>query len=212
LIRQFANPCEEDRMRPSLISLLGGALAMTAAGCASALHVDTLAAPNAGIASFTTFRVLRVPPPRDGRPRTDTYDPMVNNSIANRALRESVTQGLTASGYTVNERAPDFDVAVYATAVEKLDVTQWDYGYAFWPSSRWNWDNRRVVLEPTEYKEGTVIVDIVRPNDRQLLWRGAASARMWGDAPADVKELQKVAAGIVKKFPRAVQQRVALAR
>jgi uncharacterized protein DUF4136 len=199
-------------MRTSLITLVGGALAITAGACASTLHVDTLAAPNAGFSALTTFRVLRVPPPRDGRPRSDTYDPMVNNSIANRALRETITKGFTAQGYTVNELAPDFEVAVYATALEKLDVRMWDYGYPFWPRSRWNWDSKRYMVEHTEYTQGTVIVDIIRPHDRELLWRGSASARMWEDPPTDVKELQKVAAGIVKKFPRAVQQRVAIAR
>lgn len=195
-------------MRPSLIPLLGGALAITAGACASTLHVDTLAAPNAGLSAFTTFRVLRVPPPRDGRLRTDSYDPMVNNSIANRALRETITQTLTTRGYTVNELAPDFEVAVYATSHEKLDVTKWDYGYPFWPRSRWNWDSRQYMVEHTEYTEGTVIIDVIRPRDRDLLWRGSASARMWGDAPADVRELQKVAAGIMKKYPSAVTQRV----
>ena len=199
-------------MRSSLITLVGGALAITAGACASTLHVDTLAAPNAGFSALTTFRVLRVPPPRDGRPRSDTYDPMVNNSIANRALRETITKGFTAQGYTVNELAPDFEVAVYATALEKLDVRMWDYGYPFWPRSRWNWDSQRYMVEHTEYTQGTVIVDVIRPHDRELLWRGSASARMWEDPPTDVKELQKVAAGIVKKFPRAVQQRVAIAR
>ena len=198
-------------MRTSLITVFGGALVMSAA-CASTLHVDTLAVPNAGFASFTTFRVLRTPPPRDGRPRSDTYDPMVNNSIANRALRETVTQGFTARGYTVNELAPDFEVAVYATAHDKLDVTMWNYGYPFWPGSRWNWDSRQFMVEHTEYTEGTVIVDVIRPHDRELLWRGSASSRMWQDPPTDVKELQKVAAGIIKKFPHAVQQRVAFAR
>jgi hypothetical protein len=199
-------------MRPSLISLFGGALAITAGACASTLHVDTIAVPNAGLSALTTFRVLRVPPARDGRLRTDSYDPMVNNSIANRALRETITQGLSARGYTVNEAAPDFEVAVYATAQEKLDVTTWDYGYPFWPRSRWNWDTRGYMVEHTEYTEGTVIVDVIRPRDRELLWRGSASARMWGEPPTDVKELQKVAAGIIKKYPQAVTQRVVSVR
>ena len=194
-------------MRPAIIAVVGTMLAT--AGCATQYHVNTLAAPDAGIAALNTFRVLPVPLPNDGRPRSDTYDPMVNNSIANKALRETVTQAFIDRGYTVNERAPDFAVAVYATAREKLDVTTWNYGYPFWPSSRWNWNSRRMVTETNEFTEGTVIVDIIRPGDRELLWRGSSAARMWDDPPTDVKELQKVAAAIVKKFPAARGTRVA---
>jgi hypothetical protein len=199
-------------MRTPLITLLGGALAISAGACSSAMHVETLAAPNSGLSSLSTFRVLRVPPPRDGRLRTDKYDPMVNDSFANRALRETITQGFTARGFTMNALAPDFEIAVYASAQEKLDVANWNYGYAFWPQSRVNWSAPGVIVEHAEYSEGTVIIDVVRARDRELLWRGSASSRMWSDPPTDVKELQKVAAGIVKKFPLAVQQRVAIAR
>ena len=194
-------------MRPILIAVAGAALAV--AGCAAGLHVKTLAAPDARFATLSTFRVLPVPPRRDGRPPTEAYDPMINNSITNRALRETITQAFANRGYTVNERAPDFAVAVYASAYEKLDVTTWNYGYAFWPRSRWNWNVRQLTTEDTEYAEGTVIVDVIRTSDRELLWRGSATARMWEDPPTDVKELQKVAAAIVKKFPAAQGTRVA---
>jgi uncharacterized protein DUF4136 len=194
-------------MRPTPFAV--AVAAFLVAGCAAGLHVKTLAAPDAGVATLSTFRVLPVPPPRHGRPLTEAYDPMVNNSITNRALRETVTQGFSNRGYVVNERAPDFAVAVYASAYEKLDVTAWNYGYSFWPRSRWNWNVRQLTTEDTEYPVGTVIIDVIRASDRELLWRGSATARMWEDPPTDVKELQKVAAAIVKKFPVAQGTRVA---
>jgi len=186
-------------MRPTLIAVAGAALVV--AGCAAGLHVKTLAAPDAGFATLSTFRVLPVPPPRDGRRPTEAYDPMINNSITNRALRETITNAFANRGYAVNERAPDFAVAVYASAYEKLDVATWNYGYSFWPRSRWNWNVRQLTVEDTEYAAGTVIIDVIRGSDRALLWRASATARVWQDPPTDVKELQKVAAAIVKQFP-----------
>lgn len=194
-------------MRAMMIAT-AGALAVVATGCGSPLHVQTMAAPDAGIARFSAFRVLPVPPPRDGRPAAGAYDPMVNNSITNRALRETITKGFVNRGYVVNERAPDFEIAVYATARDKMDVTTWDYGYPFWPRRGWYAGVRPTV---TEYTEGTVIVDVLRALDRELVWRGSASARLEKDPSQDVKALQKVAAGIVKKFPHAAQRAVAAA-
>lgn len=192
------------------VSLMTGAAVLALAGAVGCgrLHVDTLVAPDAGLTGLSTFRLLSVPWPRDGRVRTGAYDPMVNNSITNRALRETISKGFTDRGYAVNEQAPDFEIAVYATAREKLDVTAWDYGYPFWPRRGWYGPQRMV----TEYTEGTVIVDVVRPRDRELLWRGSASARLTDNPADDVKALQKVAAAIVKKFPKAAARAVAAIR
>jgi hypothetical protein len=173
------------------------------------MHVQTIAAPDFSVAGAATFRLLPVPRPRDGEVRRGAYDPMVNNSIANRALRTTITSAFIGRGYVANEHAPDFEVAVYAAAHERMNVTAWDYGYPFWPRSRWAWPTHRVV---TEYTEGTVIVDVVSARDRELLWRGSASARLSDDPSRDVKALQKVAAGLVEKFPRAVKPSVVTRR
>lgn len=198
-------------MRAARLAALGGTLALTALGCAGSYHVRTITAPEAGIAGLVTFRVLPVPAPRDGRDRASAYDPMVNNSIANRALRERVTQAFQERGYSLDERAPDFAVAVYASARERLDVTRWDYGYPYWP--RWGWGARVPIRERvTEYVEGTVVVDVVRAGTRELLWRGSGATTLTEDPSRDVAELQRVAEAVVRKFPRSAPRAVAAGR
>ena len=195
-------------MRRILSAALGTALAVAALGCAGSYHVRTIAAPDAHLAALHTFRVLPAPPPRDGRDRAGAYDPMVNNSIANRALRETVTRAFEERGYAADPTSPDFVVAVYASAYEKLDVTAWDYGYPYWPHAGWG-ARVRAADRITVYTEGTVVVDVLRPQTRDLLWRGAASATLSRDPTWDVKALQEVAEAIVKKFPKASTRSVA---
>lgn len=196
-------------MRVTRIAAIG-TLALVGAACGTALQVHTAVDPEFSPATLSTFRVLPAPPPRNGREVSGAYDPMVNNSIANRALRETITQTFVERGYTLNERAPDFAVAVYASAREKLDVTAWDYGYPFWPRRAWPYPYQREMI--TEYTEGTVIVDVIQPRTRELLWRGTASARLSEKPARDVRELQKVAREIVRKFPQAVERVVAMRR
>ena len=196
-------------MRATFFMTAGGIAALFGAGCGPSFHVQTMAAPDAGLSTLSTFRVLPVPQPRDGRARAGSYDPMVNNSITNRALRETLTQAFAGRGYVVNEQSPDFEVAVYASAHEKLDVTLWDYGYPYWP--RWGWSRlRRETV--TEYTEGTVVVDVVRSRTRELLWRGSGTARLTEDPVRDIKELQKVAAAVIKEFARSSVQPLAAAQ
>jgi hypothetical protein len=57
-----------------------------------------------------------------------------------------------------------------------------------------------------------VIVDVFDPGSRELLWRGSATARMSEDPMQDMKELQRVARAIVKRFPRSTAPRLASVR
>lgn len=198
-------------MRASRAVALRAALVVAALGCAASYQVRTLVAPDARLDRLHTFRVLPVPTPRGGRNHADAYDPMVNNSIANRALRSAVTDAFLARGYDADSAAPDFVVAVYASAQETLDVTAWDYGYPYWP--RGGWGPR---VQPREritvYTEGTVIVDVVRPDTRELLWRASGAATLTKEPAQDVAALRRVAEAVVKRFPRATPRAIAAGR
>lgn len=151
--------------------------------------------------------MLPGPARRDGRAVTGVDDPMINNSIANRVLRDRIRKAFQDRGYTLDELRPDFAVAFYATSREKLDVTVWDYGYPVWPRSpRWPWATVRQV---SEYTEGTVIVDVIDERTRELLWRGEARATLSDDPAEHVKELARAAETIVARFPLASPRTVA---
>lgn len=182
-------------------SLNGAALALALAvgGCASAIDVRTMVAPEADFTTQRTFRVLDAPVRRDGRPTTGADDPMVNNSIANRALRERITNAFVARGYSLVETDPDLAVAFYASAKEELDVSVWDYGYPI----RSRWPRPAYQQTITEVTEGSVVVDVIDPRTQELLWRAEGKVRLSDDPAENVKELAKAAEQVVKKFPAA---------
>ena len=177
-------------------------LALATGGCGSRIVVNTMVAPEANFTTQHTFRVLDAPVRRDGRPTTGADDPMVNNSIANRALRERITKAFTARGYLLVEREPDLAIAFYASAHETLDVSVWDYGFPV--RSRWP----RPVYQQTvtEVTEGSVVVDVIDPRTQELLWRGEGKARLSDDPAENVKELARAAEEVVKRFPAAARR------
>lgn len=177
----------------------GLVLALAVAGCTSAIEVNTMVAPEANFTTQRTFRVLEAPVRRDGRPTTGADDPMVNNSIAHRALRERITKAFTARGYALVENEPDLVIAFYASAREALDVSAWDYGYPI--RSRWPRPAYQQVV--TEVTEGSVVVDVIDPRTQELLWRGEGKTRLSDDPAENVKELARAAEEVVKKFPAA---------
>ena len=191
--------------RTSLAVLLAASTAGLA-GCRTGIPVRTMSAPEAGLPSLHSFRMLPMPARRDGRAIAGADDPMIDNSIANRAIRDRIIRAFQDRGYTLDERQADFGVAFYATSAERLDATMWDYGYPFYP--RWpRYPEHLPVL--TTYLEGTVVIDVVRLSPRDLLWRGEGKAELTNDPVDNVRQLTKAAAAIVAQFPRALPRVVA---
>jgi hypothetical protein len=176
--------------------LLGAALPL--GGCGGRVQVETAVSPDANLSRLRTFRIMPAPERRQARGNS-LLEPMVSSSSTSRALRDAIRQTLEARGYQPAREDADFSVAYYATAREKLDVTTWNYGYAWRP--RWwrGWGPR--YADVTEYNEGTVIIDVVDPSSHELLWRGRGISRVSDDPEQYQRELMKAVTAILDKFP-----------
>jgi hypothetical protein len=71
--------------------------------------------------------------------------------------------------------------------------------------ARWwtGWGRGRVGPTVTEYTEGTVIIDVIEPTSRDLLWRGRGVAIVSDDEREYLTDLRNTVAAILEKFPRA---------
>jgi hypothetical protein len=188
------------------IALLVPTAAVVAlAACASAVQVRTALSPDASLTGLRTFRVEQTPKPRIANAQSNS-DPMLVNSISNRALRSDLRQGFEKLGYAINDSTPDFCVAYYASTNQQLDITTWDYGYSFRP--RWwrGWGPRYgAMYQPmvTQYTQGTVIVDVFDPKTKDLLWRGQGVAAVSDNQQQYEQDLQTTVGAILAKFPAA---------
>jgi len=189
------------------IALLVPATAVFAlAACTSAVQVRTALSPDASLSGLRTFRVQPTPKPSIASAQSSN-DPMLVNSISNRALRADLRQGFEKLGYAINDSTPDFCVAYYASTNQQFDVMTYDYGYSFRPRwwRGWGPHYRSAMYEPmvTQYTQGTVIVDVFDPKSKELLWRGQGVAAVSDNQEQYVQELQTTVAAILAKFPAA---------
>lgn len=179
-------------------ALAGSALAilMSALGACSNVQVRTLVAPGADFTGRTTFKLLT--PKMRANENLPANDPMLVNSITYRRMRAAIRSGLENKGYRFAEEGESMDVAYYASAREKLDVRSFDYGYRWrrWPRER---------TEVYQYTQGTVIVDIVDPASKELLWRGQGRAEVSDDPDKFADQVEETASKILEKFPGASQ-------
>lgn len=182
-----------------LILLLG-----LATGCTS-LPVRTDYDPAIDFSELETYAWLERTPAAGGDPRID------DNPLLHRRLHSSVDSALQSAGYRMVEAADaDFLVSYYITIDDMTSVTYinnyWGYGPG-WGSRYY----RRspgfypVFSEPVvfEYEQGTLILDIVRPEGRELVWRGAASRELDDSATPEQRQLRidNTVRAILKEFP-----------
>jgi hypothetical protein len=181
------------------------AITLALAACAS-VDVRTVTSPDADLGALHTFNVMQNAKRRSPG-AASTNDPMLVNSISNRALRADLVKGFENRGYVLADN-PDFSVAYYACTKDKLDVTYWDYGYDYYPD--WwgvgmgpGWGPYGPTV--TQYTQGTVVVDVVNPKTKELLWRGQGVARVSDDEQQYEQDLWKAVTAILDKFPQARQ-------
>lgn len=115
-------------------------------------------------------------------------NPMMNDPLIAGHIKSAVNAEMAKKGITlIEEGHPDFLLAYYLTARNKVDVTH-HYGY-YYPST-----------SVYHYKEGTLILDIVDRADKQLMWRGWATDALQ-DRSKIKSQIDYSVQQLLKKFP-----------
>lgn len=196
------------------MSFLRGVLAVllvVALGGCSTMEISTDYNPSTEFSGLRTYKWLPGP---QGNPD----DPRIDNSLLDARIRKAVERQLAAQGYEKQTSgAPDFCVGYHAAVEKKLDVITIDdyYGYApvgrpgyrpgtslvyGHPGRAWVGSSQTHVVE---YDEGTLILDIVEPEARKLLWRGSAQAEVNLSASPEKKQekIDEAVRRMLERFP-----------
>lgn len=179
------------RKPPVAVLFCGAALlGLLFAGCASSPRIAAHADPAVDFANYHTFALVstyRAPP----------KDPGMTPQLL-RTIRDTTVQGLEKKGLTrADEDKADMVVLVHTSTEQKVDVTDWGFGYygrrrhwTYWMSGPY---------DVREYEQGTIIVDVFDGKTRDLIWRGTAVGEV-SETP-DVERMRETVALIVDRFP-----------
>jgi hypothetical protein len=179
-------------MRQALFPLLA-ALILLAAGCGSGISVSSDFDPAVDFTSLKTFKWVDVP-------NRSVEDPINNPLLANR-IRKAVEKVLTAKGYRISE-TPDFLIFAHAGVKEKMNVTDWGYGYGpYWGPYPYGRN-----IDVNYYTEASVFLDIVQRKEKdQLAWRGIGTGvvnRGYSRTPEEAQAaVDDAVAKILSNFP-----------
>lgn len=172
------------------------AFAFLAMSCAPSVSVKYDYDKETDFASLKTFDWLPVPTTAVGSVKAAVE----RNSLLDKRVKTAVNEQLVAKGLTQNAGNPDVLVTYHVGVDDKINVTDWGYGYAGY--------GRYYGMGPStvdvyQYKEGTLLIDIIDAKSKQLIWRGAGTGTVDPEAPAEKREqrLNNAIARIMANFP-----------
>ena len=120
-------------------------------------------------------------------------------SFLDKRMRAAVTREMTSKGLTEVDKAPDIYVAYSARVEDKQQVSPYynglgypyGYGYGYYGRS---------YSPVTQYKAGTVVIDIIDARRKELAWRGTGQAQV-DQNTIDEAETTRIVNGILSTYP-----------
>ncbi|MDJ0842305.1 MAG: DUF4136 domain-containing protein [Acidobacteriota bacterium] len=137
----------------------------------------------------------------DWLPPKGRDNPMEKNPIIAKKVKQAITAELQTKGFTYSESNPDFHVVFFGSTKDKVDVQDWGSPYYGWGYRGWmyGWGGPDVTV--TEYKEGTLVIDVVNAGNDQLVWRGYGTKRLSKSDKNIDEGIRKAVTAVMKKFP-----------
>lgn len=129
--------------------------------------------------------------------RRPATDPLGGDTLNDSRIRTAIESQLLSNGFRTETGNPDFVIAYYVTAKEKLNVQDYSYGPPRW------WGRRDIRVD--QYSEGTLMVDFIDVKTNQVIWRGRASGTL--ELKGVDKKINKSAEKLVKQFVKDTQRK-----
>lgn len=185
--------------------LLFALCALLISSCASTVDVTTDYDRSTNFSQYRTFSYFQDRPeqPRDAAVNFD--------SSLDLYLRNAIRQSLENQGLRYNSSNPDlkvaYDVAVSVDTEVNTNYTYapgFGYSYGYWYGYRYNYGFGRF---PTpyrtinQYREGTVVVDLIDPDTNELVWRGIGEAAVDMRGKIEQERINTIVTNILQKYP-----------
>jgi Domain of unknown function (DUF4136) len=125
------------------------------------------------------------------------------NSLVVERVRNAVNTELKAKGLMMSSNNPDFLIAEHLGKKDKVQVTDWGYGYGPYGGYWGGYWGPGGGVSSYEYEEGSLILDFVDAKSKKLIWRGAAKAEVQNLNTPEKSEkvINEAVKEILKKYP-----------
>jgi hypothetical protein len=123
-------------------------------------------------------------------------------SLLDRRVRRAVDTELQHKGWRLVSRGEADALVAYHLGVEtRLDVNTIHSGYGYGRGAYHGGVATHTTV--SEYQEGTLLVDVIEPESKQLIWRGSGQSRLRRSSTPEQREqrIDEAVAQILESFP-----------
>lgn len=166
-----------------------GALCLLLSATSFAQKVNVDWDRDANFANFHTYAWQKSPHPAPG--------------FWDQRIIDGVDKQLAAKGLQKVDSNPDLWVVYSNSLRDQKEVVGTGYGMGpawYWG---WGWGTGINTVQYNTYitKEGTLVVELADAKDRQLMWRGSATATISDKSDKNIKTLNKALDKLFKDYP-----------
>ena len=182
-------------MNDSRARILGLVLCVGLSISCSSIRVNIDFDPSVDFGAFRTYAWLPDPPAHAG-------DPRLHNALIDGRVRNAVNRELQARGFEeVSLESADFHITYYLGLETRIDVQTIHRSFNYHHRS-WTGPGRTEIIV-REYEVGTLLLDILDPGERSLLWRGSGNARVResSDPAQRERQINEAVENILRRFP-----------
>ena len=159
-------------------------------GCSTVYDVQFDYNTKTDFTNLKTYNWLPVPEKAD----IDSLDAM--------RVQKAVNTEMQAKGLRLTSGIPDFLIAEHLGKKDKVSVRDWGYTYGPY-AGYWGGYWGPGGVSTFQYEEGSLILDFVDPQTKELIWRGSAKAEVDDVRTPEKREalINEAVQKILKNFP-----------
>jgi hypothetical protein len=184
--------------RPAALAVVGISLLLGVTSCATTSRVGVTSDFDHSV-NFRTYKTWAWYPQQikdtEGGPAKGYQ------SFLDKRLRTAVEAEMAKKGLTQVEKDPDVFVAYTAKVEDKQRVNSGysPFGYPYYGYG-YGYGYGRGLNPVSDYKEGTVIIDLVDARRKELAWRGMGEAQV-EDQTISEQEVYRIVGSVLGTYP-----------
>ncbi len=126
------------------------------------------------------------------------------SDLDKKRILRAIEAELLAQGLTKSDN-PDLLVSIFTKTKENINIYNNNFGYGYgWGWHPWYWGAGANTVNSTT--EGTLYIDLIDAEDKELVWQGMGTAALARDVDKKQERINKIVSKIMEKYPPAISR------
>ncbi len=121
------------------------------------------------------------------------------SDLDKKRILRAIEAEMAEKGFTKSD-SPDMLVSIFTKTNQNVNIYNNNYAYGYgWGWHPWYWGAGRNTISSTT--EGTLYIDLIDAEARELVWQGMGTAALASDVERKQKRINEIVEEILAKYP-----------